>query len=824
MSLNLCERMPETLIIRRVGKRENKTGAQRWDTAASGEQPFLPSLQVLMDAPAASGTAEAQAGDSEVADVSAGPKAWVESVEVQCARLEKNLASKLSGQSEDVAAEEKRVQKTSPEGLSLEGYLRDLRSVLRLIGPGLPSAARLIEGAVKGAMVGLDCELQALLKQLADCQSLMDNMNDTQTERDSLRTELAQLQESYKLLQKRSSQQEQLQREEEKGYVEKISKLKNEIARLNPDDGTVQGVVPLMDACSTLLEELEEEGHRQGKILSQLKNYTASIVREAADSGDASSLMLHKPGRVIELPNGEIELRSHTVQEQETQVQESDLLKINLGAPINYRTPTIRRVLASFQGRKIEKDLKLDVLWNDIDKLYTSKTQADADADAAGQSRPELADFVVEYYLDQLGTVTAAQGQLCTILECLRSSMRNADAPAPPLKITLFARFLEFCQYDEALPLPVLNVALQARRLAQAALVRNKEGVPPLKLASAMLVPRGTSKYGTGTSQSFRPGSDGPPPETPISVAIAWDSASKALPGGGSATARRELFMNLMKFASITGEDDKSEGMKEFYFLLLIIHDRIKRESAQKMRELIQRVEGRGQATPDEFREALRDAQIVGIEESIWRPKLMPPNVPSPSGHLGETQFNDYFGGGSQNRLPRGTVTESQMLAATAEAMTAEVKERVDSLRKLHRQSRGGNVDLRNMKLSYEDFKTVLQSADSSLTTANIRSLWMGSVEASRSCFQYEGDACPIVGSLDTSANGLYGGDTVTLPMLQVACLRNALSFAADAPSDFAAQVKAGETAVAGRRASRGSLRGGLHGKISKSSSKKPGH
>merc|ERR550537_1562932 len=133
-------------------------------------------------------------------------------------------------------------------------------------------------------------------------------------------------------------------------------------------------------------------------------------------------------------------------------------------------------------------------------------------------------------------------------------------------------------------------------------------------------------------------------------------------------------------------EEDKRPGMKEFYFLLMIVHDRIKKEAAAKMRDLIGRVEARGQATADEFRDALRDAQILGVDEQIWRPKLTNAAAGGNQGLLTENSVIDYLGGGSQGRLPKGYVTESQLLAATSEAATADVRERTESLKKIYRQ------------------------------------------------------------------------------------------------------------------------------------------
>eukprot|EP00434_Breviolum_minutum_P012580 symbB.v1.2.011085.t1/scaffold738.1/size167167/19 len=77
------------------------------------------------------------------------------------------------------------------------------------------------------------------------------------------------------------------------------------------------------ERCST--EFWQEESARQTTILREMGDYTFSIVKEVGESeGDVA---LHRPGRVIELPTGELVLRPYNVSEQSTQVIETDLLK-----------------------------------------------------------------------------------------------------------------------------------------------------------------------------------------------------------------------------------------------------------------------------------------------------------------------------------------------------------------------------------------------------------------------------------------------------------------------------------------------------------------
>lgn len=513
-----------------------------------------------------------------------------------------------------------------------------------------------------------------------------------------------------------------------------------------------------MDTCAKLLMDLEEESARQTTILRDMGDYTLSIVKEAGESNN--DVALHRPGRVIELPDGELVLRPYNVAEQATQVMETDLLKVDVDAPVRFRTPMVRQLLATFQGRDVKKMLVKD-LEAEIDRLYTAKTSADNEADAASLPRAELAAFLVEFYLEQFGTVTGAQERVCSILSCIRSLERQAHLAPLPLKVSLFARFLQFCNVKEVLPLPLLNIALQARRFANAGRHKAAEHSGTKPMLSFQ-----------GRRPTINQAKD---EETQIGIPHAWDAATKALPAGGSVISRRELFAGLMRFATFSADDPKNVGpeMNDFFVLLLIIHDRLRREAAPKMRFLISKVENRGTVTCDEFRDALRDAQLLGIEDAIWRSKLCPPAALGQQATLADALVVEYLGGGSLNKIPRGHVTESQMLWATVEAVEAEIRDRIEGFRKIHRVSKEAQDEQKANKLTYYDFKAILQSSDSGMSSSTIRSKFISSVEASRSCFQYEGDACPIAGSLEAAPNQLYGGDVVTLQHMRVALSKN---------------------------------------------------
>jgi len=709
---------------------------------------------------------------------------WLRSVNRSCANLEAMLSTKLDQHSQVCLDEVQAIEaadtgeepdtlepptRSIPPNCRTEDYLRDLRHIVRLVSPGLPAAARLLEGVVKGVVMAFDAELHAVHLELHTRKANLGSLDEARAEIEQLRTELATLQQQNSDLKKQLNMADGVKQAEIRTYQEKVDKLKDELGRLHPDDGSVEGVAHIMDKCANLLLDLEEESAVQTQILQDMSEYTAHIVQETDDL-DPSKIQLHRPGRVIELPSGELQLRPYSVDEQSTQVIETDLLKVDHDAPVKYRTPTLRNILANFQGREVKK-MTVKELEGEVDRLYTAKAAADSEADAAHLPRSELPAFVVEYYLEQLGTVTAAQEKLCSIMACIRTAERTAQLTPPCLKVQLFARFLQFCTSNQALPLPVLDVALRAKRFAHASAGRHKmdsSSAAVHKLASMSPSPR-AGRFG----HSVQAKNDDS--EVHLTIPNAWDSATKALPFGGTVISRRELFVCLMKFATFPEDSRHPQAdMNDFFFLLLIVHDRLRREAASKMRNLIARVENRGTVTCDEFRDALRDAQILGIDDAIWRSKLCPPAALGTQAALSEALVLEYLGGGSHSKLTKGYITESQMLWATVEAVAAELHDRVEGLRKIYRNHKidDKSQDARVCRLNYADFKGLIQAQDPSISNSAVRSLFIASVEASRSCFQYEDDACPATGTLDPAPNGLYGGDIVTLQHMGLAVVK----------------------------------------------------
>merc|ERR1719343_696067 len=135
---------------------------------------------------------------------------------------------------------------------------------------------------------------------------------------------------------------------------------------------------------------------------------------------------------------------------------------------------------------------------------------------------------------------------------------------------------------------------------------------------------QGGSRRGGRDSISSVAGQHGEPS---VGVATAYEAASKALPMR-SVASLRELFEKIAVGSEVEGGDAKfkRENQKDFTVLLLLLHDRLSRESAAQLKELVHRAEQKGQISVDEFRDAVRDARLLGVDDGAWRPFLLSVN------------------------------------------------------------------------------------------------------------------------------------------------------------------------------------------------------
>jgi len=774
--IDLCERIPESLILRRMKATLESTKASTDGKSGSAAVAIGSSKSKGVVSVRPDGHTHLLDGDAFTAQIP--------SMTTQCSMLEKNFGQKFADRLDEPAlvAEDFDPQVGEAEvsegttngaaaaaaavraelsnavreraGSHVQDYVRDIRAALRLLGPFLPGAARVVEGAVKGLLVALDVDLTLAWKHCADLEDKLATSNVESFEADMLRRQVRDMQKENKELKEKLSDTEHRMHEEANRFRHKIDMLNEEIVKLSPDQSELDGVAGLMGDYKNLMAEMEEECVRQGDILQKMQKYTMDVIGEA--SADQSKPRRHQQGRVVELMDGEILLRPYDIADKETQVTEAELTYIDTEVPVRFRTQQARHILAMFDGKSVPS-ITLEEISAEIDKIYNEKIRADADADIANMQRCDLGDFIVEYYLNSLHSVKLAQEKLCSFFQCLRQAERNSTVVSP--KVALFARFLGFCDFEQALPVTVLNAALQAKKLAQASLHKQKvDG--PLQSRAQMLNPqqlRGKPRESTLQSPSA---------ESQLPVALAYEAAVKALPQ--SSAAHQTVFSGISQCADVDGLDVKRQLERDLLVLVLLLHDRLHREAAPKLRDLIQRAENRGLVAAEEFRDAIHDAQVFYVEDSIWIKKLSETGIAATPGQLNTDLILEYFSGGSISRFPRATITETALMTIVTDAVADDYADRTKhlySLWKRQTQTRHSSA------LTFADFVSVVQAEEPNMPLPMLRAAFLASVEASRACTQLIDDVCLPVGNCE-AVEEQYGGDVVTFPLFMHAAMK----------------------------------------------------
>eukprot|EP00928_Gymnodinium_smaydae_P010997 TRINITY_DN14124_c0_g2_i3.p1 TRINITY_DN14124_c0_g2~~TRINITY_DN14124_c0_g2_i3.p1 ORF type:complete len:506 (-),score=110.66 TRINITY_DN14124_c0_g2_i3:76-1593(-) len=408
--------------------------------------------------------------------------------------------------------------------------------------------------------------------------------------------------------------------------------------------------------------------------------------------------------------------------------------------------PKVRDIMARFEGLEVP-ETTIESLCLDIDRIYSAKIGADASADQSRAPRRELVDFVVDFYLEDLGSVGLAQERLCSILRCLMKAERTQAGSPLPLKVGLFARFLQFCDLEQSLPGTVLGTVLQTKRFAQANYIHNQEEKPNAQPSATQ-------------ARNLRPGQEAAaayvPPDARISAADAYEAGERALNGtmGSVTAALRQLFSSVARFSELEGFDARRWHSRDFVVFVHLVHHSLHRELAPRFRELITRAEQRTSIPVEDFRAALRDMRLQMVDESVWRPRLTPQSAAlaatAASATVAADTVLEYFGGGSSSRLPPAVLSESSLLTSITEAACAEYSERSRPLRRLW-DRRVGNSTAE--KLQYKDVSALVRVADHGIATKDITALYQQAVDLSRACTQIDGDAMPLLG-LDSCVGG----------------------------------------------------------------------
>jgi hypothetical protein len=686
-------------------------------------------------------------------------------VEGQCDLLEKNLEEQLQEHLAEMSARQVpgadtiqdslahaldngKKDNAGPAGHKGKGaagvekakmYLRSFRTVLRLLGPLIPTAASVLEGSLKGTLLAIDGELTAAWQAVAALEEQVTRRASDDFASDVLKRQIRQINQKNDELKSNLQECTKKYKAESSALQEKIAELTDEIVHLSPNHSDLEGVGGLMNDFGNLMGEMEEECARQGRILQDMGNYALRIIQKK----DEDPSKHRSRGRCIELPNGEIELRLYDAEDAHVGVTEDELCPTDETAPIRLRTLKVRQCFAKFSS-KVMSTMRIQDLCAEIDRIYAAKMTADVEADSSGVPRAELLDFIVHFYLDQLHYVSLAEKQLYSMLSCIH----RHSGQQVPLKVELFARFLEFAELDRALPLSVLNIALRAKRNAQAFIQRT--GTKDA----------GQDKKKTGVMSG----------EGTLSVAAAYEAAARTLPEMGT-LGYKELFQGLSKHAEIEGIESKREGVREFIVLVLLLHDKLKKDAAPMLRDMIYRIEQSStkstDATFDDFREALRDCHIYGVEDNIWKPKLSVPGMPNA---ISADVLLETLGGGSLSRLPKASITETGFMAVVTDSVCSGFVDSTKLLKQVWETQRATSATPHGA-LRYADFKVLTQSVEPNLTDPEIKRFFVSAVELSHACTQTAGALCPITGSVD-AVNDTYGGDVISFTVMLQAALR----------------------------------------------------
>jgi len=658
-------------------------------------------------------------------------------------------------------------------------YLRDVRIALRVLGPALPIASCLLEGAVKGLVLAFDEELTAALRSVTNLEARCAKRKADVFEKDTLLRQLREMTERNLDLQDRIGDAQIKNADKTRHMQEQVNDLMEQIHRLTPNKEDLQGLTGLVKEIATMMDDMETESGRQNKILNEMKTYTLNVIR---DSGrDPMKNRSMTGGRIVELTTGEIQLRPYDVVDRGTQVSDANLLLAETSSPIRLRMPRARLILGSLEGQEVPT-ATCEELCTLIDKIYMSKIAADVEADAARVPRSELLDFMVEDNLEFSEYGGEAERKLCSVLHYLVAAEERSEKPPP--KIALFSRFLEFCDYEQALPLSILNVALHAKRLAQHSLKSKEQALGPR--GEQPHVAKKKMNRSKSISGAF-PCAD-PTAELYIGVAQAYSIAEALVPPSGSGAGSAglaELFNALARSCEV--EELLSEAPprenRALAVLVALLTDRLQQERAPALQHLVHAAkDGSGTIIPAEkFRDAVLDAHLRSIDEAVWRSSVTSTAerlAPGSDDHGVGMFILEHFAQAA--RPARVAVSETAFLEAVASAVSAEAAERIKPLQQALKYDEDG-------LLPFAEWDRAAKALDPHLSAPAVRRCYSTAFEASRACSQVPGIKCSSAGTLvghkghNGFASAAYGGDIVTFKLLSYAALRHRI-FLKDLP------------------------------------------
>jgi hypothetical protein len=453
-----------------------------------------------------------------------------------------------------------------------------------------------------------------------------------------------------------------------------------------------------MQQLAELLTEMEDEGKQQVTLLQQMGKHTLGMVK-SKDEERLTPRM--KAGRVVEdKETGDVILRPYDIMHRAVECTEEDLAVVNTELPPRICPLLARRVLSLYSS-KVQPVLSWENLDTLIDDVYAAKIPADLAADKAGTPKLPLLEFFIDYHATDpdYGLYSLAEVKLYSVLHLLLSKKFDDIPP----KARLFARFLNVCPLDEALPLPVMSAALHAK--AQTA----SPGTP-------------------------RDGADG------IPIAKAYEMALKALPKLGAAGANA-LFSALAVQGSFpdAGTDDAKRALQCFHCLLLERAKSAKDEGKGILLDMLNRAGlngGREEVSILDFKSALKDASLPAENDHVWLPSYRDGNRP---GQINAEVLGDFVKEAGK-AAPEGTVTDTGVMGAIADAYMADFLESFAQLQMELEQHKPSEEDPN--RWTYPALKASVQAVCNA-SDSHVKQLFHTAVEFSRACTQAENTPMP---------------------------------------------------------------------------------
>lgn len=238
-------------------------------------------------------------------------------------------------------------------------------------------------------------------------------------------------------------------------------------------------------------------------------------------------------------------------------------------------------------------------------------------------------------------------------------------------------------------------------------------------------------------------------------VAAAYDAVFKALPTLQNAGATA-LFRSLAAHGDF--DDPSAEKAQLQCFNVLMLDRANAAHGKSPILEILQKCDaggGREEVSIPDFKNALKDSGLLGIEDNVWRQAY---SDASRSGYMNCEALGDLFKQATQG-LPKGVVSEATLMVGCAEAYMAEFDESSIPFKQAINEARGESGG----EWKYHTLQLTLKSVNPSVTDLDTRKFFKTCADLSQSCTQAA--LPPIIGgqteAVQIDGGQGYGGDVL---------------------------------------------------------------